>query len=184
MTPADALNAIHASEADTLNKAGLSVPAAFKRGPDLFPELPETKRKTGPGSPCQNPNCGKPIPKEKRDDAAHCCDKCRREHATLNAIAAERERIRIFEFSTRDRALAWLGQNYNAEQYLVKQCKDAIEAGKKVTFRRYWENMKEMGYKVDDRCERFIKEYIRQTYPKIAPFIRMKNKKSTSSNPE
>lgn len=39
---------------------------------------------------CENPECGQPIPADRRADARHCSDACKREHYTLKALQAGR----------------------------------------------------------------------------------------------
>lgn len=107
--------------------------------PDLFPCLPKTILQTGPGTPCQNPKCGKSIPAGKRKDTAHCNDDCRREHDGLLVFEKELKRQYDAEESRRTNALNWAEKNQQVINWFRDEALADQKTGYKGNFRLLWE---------------------------------------------
>jgi hypothetical protein len=132
--------------------------------------------------------CGKPI--EGRSDKEFCSNTCRynnwivvkAESDRMEKAQAEHDRIQKRDHVNNMQALDFLEKNPKALTYLRDQCDERLKLNLPIRFRRYLDDLRDMGFIVRNAWERWIKEYVVFTYSRFEGKIPIKKARHESQN--
>lgn len=138
--------------------------------PQTGNDLPEA----GPGSICQNPECGKILPPDKRKDATHCDRACWKRHDEIKKQQIRDQRIPL--------AVAFAERNPDIVYRISDWIKINMKRGRYASFRYYWERYRLYRQAINDpvylnnNFEKTIKQLILNRFPELATVLKMKEK--------
>jgi hypothetical protein len=145
---------------------------------EAFPELCRTP-KSGPGSICGDPGCGKVLPVGVRKDAEHCDRACWRNHERYDRVQRIKARI--------PNALEYARKNPSVISKIAEWIKDDVKtlefigyANRHIRFRYYWERfiyeewIRGNFIHSNDHFERTVKKLLLTRFPELKKYVRMK----------
>ncbi len=154
-------------------KPGKSVPGRIIFETTEKPQTENDLPKAGPGSICQNPECGEILSADKRKDATHCDRACWKRHDEIKKQQIRDKRIPL--------AVAFAEKNPDIVYKISEWIKEDHARGYAGTFRFYWESYRRYKFlngetvQLNNNFEKTIKQLIVNRFPELSSIVKMKN---------